>query len=153
MNLRLTTGKHGWLLWVIPLILILVLLAAVIIVASIRDLTSLEIIMFQVMSLGVGLFGSFWLGRFSAMEAARDVVRPHARSALRTILLLRDSLYRLSIMIEEFKQDSDDVRLDKIQSVVNEQIPVGLSAVEDWRDIVPDDVDEVLKRWTDQGEV
>ena len=50
MNLRLTTGKHGWLLWVIPLILILVLLAAVIIVASIRDLTSLEIIMFQVMS-------------------------------------------------------------------------------------------------------
>ena len=109
--------------------------------------------MFQVMSLGVGLFGSFWLGRFSAMEAARDVVRPHARSALRTILLLRDSLYRLSIMIEEFKQDSDDVRLDKIQSVVNEQIPVGLSAVEDWRDIVPDDVDEVLKRWTDQGEV
>ena len=153
MNLRLTTGKYGWLLWVIPLILILVLLAAVIIVASIRDLTSLEIIMFQVMSLGVGLFGSFWLGRFSAMEAARDVVRPHARSALRTILLLRDSLYRLSIMIEEFKQDSDDVRLDKIQSVVNEQIPVGLSAVEDWRDIVPDDVDEVLKRWTDQGEV
>ena len=153
MNLRLTTGKYGWLLWVIPLILILVLLAAVIIVASIRDLTSLEIIMFQVMSLGVGLFGSFWLGRFSAMEAARDVVRPHARSALRTILLLRDSLYRLSIMIEEFKQDSDDVRLDKIQSVVNEQIPVGLSAVEDWRDIVPDDVDEVLKRWTDRGEV
>ena len=153
MNLRLTTSKYGWLLWVIPLILILVLLAAVIIVASIRDLTSLEIIMFQVMSLGVGLFGSFWLGRFSAMEAARDVVRPHARSALRTILLLRDSLYRLSIMIEEFKQDSDDVRLDKIQSVVNEQIPVGLSAVEDWRDIVPDDVDEVLKRWTDQGEV
>ena len=56
-------------------------------------------------------------------------------------------------MIEEFKQDSDDVRLDKIQSVVNEQIPVGLSTVEDWRDIVPDDVDEVLKRWTDQGEV
>ena len=74
MNLRLTTGKYGWLLWVIPLILILVLLAAVIIVASIRDLTSLEIIMFQVMSLGVGLFGSFWLGRFSAMEAARDLL-------------------------------------------------------------------------------
>ena len=65
MNLRLTTGKYGWLLWVIPLILILVLLTAVIIVASIRDLTSL----------GVGLFGSFWLGRFSAMEAARDVVK------------------------------------------------------------------------------
>ena len=153
MDLRLTTGRYGWLLWVIPLILILVLLAAVIIVASIRDLTSLEIIMFQVLTLGIGLFGSFWLGRSSAIEAARDVVRPHARSSLRTILLLQDSLYRLSIMIEEFKQDDGDIRLDRIQTVVNEQIPIGRSAVEDWRDVVPDDVDEVLKRWVEQGEV
>ena len=153
MNSRITIGKYGRLLRVIPLILILVLLAPVIIVASIRDLTSLEIIMFQVLTLGIGVLVSFWVGRASATEAARDVVRPHARSALRTILLLRDSLYRLSIMIEEFKQGSDDVRLDMIQSVVNEQIPIGRSAVEDWRDVVPDDVDEVLKRRVEQTEV
>ena len=153
MNSRPTTGKYGWLLWVIPLILILVLLAAVIIVASIRDLTSLEIIMFQVLTLGVGLFGSFWLGRFSAMEAARDVVRPHARSALRTILSLHDSLSRLSGRIEEFKGEGADHRLDIIQSTIHEQIPIGRSAVEDWRDVVPDDVDEVLKRWVEQTEV
>ena len=26
-------------------------------------------------------------------------------------------------------------------------IPNGRSAIEDWRDIVPDDVDEVFERW------
>lgn len=100
------------------------------------------------LTLGAGLSGSFWLGRSSAAEAARDVIRPHARSALRTILALRDSLFRLSIRIEEYKQDANDDQLDTIQSIVHEQIPICGSAVEDWRDVVPDDVDEVIRQWT-----
>ena len=87
------------------------------------------------------------------MEAARDVVRPHARSALRTILSLHDSLVRLSRRIEEFKRTSDDHRFDIVQAIVHEQIPIGGSAVEDWRDIVPEDVEEVLERWGEETEV
>ena len=69
--------------------------SSMIAVASLRPLTSLEVVLLQVLTLGAGLSGSFWLGRSSAAEAARDVIRPHARSALRTILALRDSLFRL----------------------------------------------------------
>ena len=152
MSLIRSIGK--WLRWDIAFIAVSVVLAAVmIIVASDRRLTSPEIILFQVLTLGIGLLGSYRFGRYAAREAAYDVVRPHARSALRTILSLRDSLYRLSHRIEEFKADDPDSRLDIVQAIIHEQMPMGRSAVEDWRDIVPDDVDEVLQRWPRQEEV
>lgn len=122
-------------------------------VSSGRALSQLEVVMFEVLTLGLGAFGSFWFGRSSAREAAREMVRPHARSALRTILSLRDSLVRLSGRIEELKMEGADHRLDIVQSIVHEQIPIGRSAVEDWRDFVPEDVEEVLKRWNEETEV
>ena len=97
-------NKHGWLLWVIPFVVTLAVFGFVVYVASERALSQLEVVLFQVLTLGLGLFGSFWFGRSSAREAARDVVRPHARSALRTILSLRDSLFRLSGRIEEYSR-------------------------------------------------
>ena len=78
---------------------------------------------------------------------------PHARSALRTILSLRDSLVRLSGRIEDFKAQTPDSRLDVIQSIIDEQIPMGRSAAEDWRDIVPDEVDDVIEGWIKDKEV
>lgn len=131
-------------------LLFVVAIGAMIIVSSMRQLTQLEAILFQVVTLGTGLFGSYRFGRNAARDAAYDVIRPHARSALRRILSLRDSLLRLSARIEEFKDDGEDHRLDVIQAIIAEQIPTGGSAVEDWRDIIPDDVDEVLKRWVEQ---
>ena len=154
MNLRKLSGMYRWLRWDIALVIVAVIFAGVMVqVASTRPLTSLEGVLFQFTILGAGLFGSYRFGQSSAAKAARDVVRPHARSALRTILSLRDSLVRLSSTIEEFRADNADSRLDIIQAVIHEQIPMGRSAVEDWRDIVPDDVDEVLKQWPEQREV
>lgn len=140
-------------MWLIPLVVVLALLGFVLYVSSGRALSQLEVVMFEVLTLGLGVFGSFWFGRTSAMEAARDMVRPHARSALRTILALRDSLERLSGRIEEYKTEGADHRLDIIQAIVNEQMPICGSAVEDWHDIVPTDVDEVIKRWSGNTEV
>lgn len=141
--------KSKWLRWDIALIILSVVFAIVmIVVASTRPLTSLEVVLLQVLTLGAGLSGSFWLGRSSAAEAARDVIRPHARSALRTILALRDSLFRLSSTIEDFKSVGEDHRLDVIQSIIHEQMPICGSAVEDWRDVVPEDVEEVIGQWT-----
>lgn len=163
--MRMSTGNSSFKAWTrrlgivallgIPTLLIISVGFAIYmaIVASQRTLTSLEVVLFQLVVLGVGLSGSFWLGRVSAAESARDVIRPHARSALRTILSLRDSLVRLSGRIEDFKAQTPDSRLDVIQSIIDEQIPMGRSAAEDWRDIVPDEVDDVIEGWIKDKEV
>lgn len=127
-------------------------LGAMIVVSSMRDLSQLEAILFQVVILVTGLLGSYRFGRNVARDTAYDVIRPHARSALRSILALRDSLYNLSARIEGFKDDEPNHNLDLVQAVIAEQIPLAGSAVEDWRDIAPRDVAEVIQRWPPGGE-
>ena len=121
--------------------------AAIMVYASSRrELSSLEWALFQAVILGGGLSGSFLFGRMSALQAARDVVRPHARSAFRRVFSLYKSLYNLSDRIEEMRRDDPDPRLDVIQTTVDEQITTGQDALEDWRDIIQDDIDEILER-------
>ncbi len=119
--------------------------------ASSRELSAVETILFQVVILGTGLSGSFLFGRSSAADAARDVIRPHARSAFRRVLSMYKSMYGLSVRIEEFQQEDHDHRLDVIRAVVDGQIAAGRDALEDWRDIIPDDVDEMLE-WDQERE-
>ena len=124
-----------------------VALGSMAIVSSFRPLSDLETILFQVVTLITGLFASYRFGRNAARDAAFDVIRPHARSAMRRLLALADSLYRLSDRIEGYKvDDNGNGRLDEIQAIIDEQIPHGRSAVEDWRDIVPEDVEEILQQ-------
>ncbi len=81
--------------------------------------------MFQVVTLATGLLASYRFGRNSARDAAYDVIRPHARAALRRILALRDSIFRLSGRIEGYKADGDDDnRLNIIQAIIEEQLPI-----------------------------
>ena len=149
MKSKTSNGNIRTLLrWEALLIIIAVVVAVVMIATSAtRPLTPLETTLFQLVTLGAGIAGSFLLGRASAAQAARDVIRPHARSALRQLLVLSDSLIRLSGRIREFRASGADPRLDIIQAVIDEQIPMGRSAVEGWNDFVPDDVDEVIQRW------
>ena len=111
-----------------------------------RGLSSVESAMFQILIAGAGLFGSYTFGKNAAKDGALDVVRPHARAAFRRVTALYSSLYRLSATIEDLKQEGPDHRLDLIQALVNEQIRTGQDAIEDWRDIVPDEVEEIERR-------
>jgi hypothetical protein len=118
------------------------------VVAMYRNLTGLENVLLQVFSLGIGLLGSFVLGRESAREAAKDLVKPHARSAFRRLVSLYQSLSRLAVAIQNARpvNNSDPVHpsvLDKLESLVIEQIATADDALEDWRDIVPEDVEEL----------
>ena len=76
---------------------------AMVVVSAIRPLSTLELVLWQVVSLLLGLYGSYRFGKNAARDSARDVIRPHARSALRTIISLWASLHRLSARIEEFR--------------------------------------------------
>lgn len=127
-----------------------VALGAMVAVSSIRPLSQVEAILFQLVTLIAGLLGSYRFGRNAAREGALEIIRPHARSAVRSILTLHTSLYELSRRIEDLKSDSPDHRLDLIQAVIEGQIPLGASAVEDWKDVAPNDVDEVIRQWPPQ---
>lgn len=119
---------------------------AFVILASFRQPTATEVALFQVLILITGLLGSYIFGRDSARAGAMEVVRPHARAAFRRVTALYNSLYRLSERIEELKDDDDDHRLDLIQALVHEHISTGQDAVEDWRDIIPEEVIQIAGR-------
>ena len=125
------------------------------IVAAYRDLTALENVLLQVFSLGFGLLGSYVVGRESARDAAREMVKPHARSAFRRLLSLYGSLSRLAYAIQTIRSDGnahlDTMRvLDKLEAIVVEQIATADDALEDWRDIVPEDVAELRAKLAPQ---
>ena len=120
-------------------------------VASERTLTQLEVVFFQAFSLFLGLLGSYMFGRQSAIDAAREIIKPHARSAFRRVLSLFNSLSRLASIIENArptysKSMRDNLVLDKLEAIVTEQIATADDALEDWKDIIPDDVEVIRKK-------
>lgn len=119
--------------------------AAIMVYASSqRELSSLERTLFQVVILGGGLSGSFLFGRMSALQAARDIIRPQARSAFRRARSLRRSLNALSTRIETMQKEEYDHRLALVHAVVNELTFVSQDALDDWRDVIPDDADDIM---------
>jgi hypothetical protein len=120
-------------------------------IASRRDLNGLENTLFQVLSLGLGLLGSFIFGRESAKDAALEIIKPHAKSAFRRLISLNQSLYRVASVIASARQGNEDEMgkaavLPVLEAVVTEQLVAVNHALEDWRDVVPEEYDEVNKR-------
>jgi hypothetical protein len=131
----------------VPLLTVFAIAAiAFVILNFFRSMSPVENTLFQILISGTGLLGSYIFGRNSAGAGALDVVRPHARAAFRRVAALYSSLYRLSEKIEELKEEGPDHRLDLIQALVNEHIATGQDAIEDWRDIVPEEVAEIERR-------
>lgn len=127
----------------------LVALGFFVYIASTRTTTSFENALLQIISLALGIGASYYFGRRSAREAAKEIIRPHARSAFRRVLSLYRSLARASVTIKlsqvpEPEEDSQ-VTLAKLDTIVTEQLAAADDALEDWRDIVPDDVRELTK--------
>ena len=131
----------------VPLLTVFAIAAiAFVILNFFRSMSPVENTLFQILISGTGLLGSYIFGRNSARAGALEVIKPHARAAFRRVLALYNSLYRLSDKIEELKDDGPDPRLDLIQALVNEHIATGQDAVDDWRDIVPEEVAEIERR-------
>jgi len=110
-------------------------------------LTAFELIMSQLFISGAGIYVSFIRGEQSAQEAANDIIKPHARSAFRRILVLYNRLFALAQEVEKTRIENKDNQkleseLDKIRFILQDQIQTIDSSLEDWRDIVPDEVAE-----------
>lgn len=143
--------RNSWYLLASGFLILSSIIVAIVfsMIASKRTLTQLESIMLQTFSLSAGLIGSFVFGKQSAEQAAKELIKPHARSAFRRLIFLYQSLSRLAKAIEKGKQktisdNNEGAVLEKIEAIVVEQIATADDALEDWRDIVPEDVEELI---------
>lgn len=116
-------------------------------IATQRTLTNLEGALLQGFALVAGLVSSFIFGRQSATDAAREIIKPHARSAFRRLMSLYESLSRVGAEIENSKAQNGvvtcEIVLAKLEAIVIEQLATADHALEDWSDIVPVDVAEL----------
>jgi hypothetical protein len=121
-----------------------------IITASGRRLSDTENILFQIFALSLGIGSSYLFGTISAKDAALEIIKPHARSSFRRLVSLYKSLGRLIQTINDRKSQNDvasySAALDLVEAVAIEQLASAGDAMEDWRDIVPEEVDELVKR-------
>jgi hypothetical protein len=115
-----------------------------------RTLTGLESVLWQIFVFAAGLSGSFIFGRESAQRTAREMFKPHARSAFRRLISLYQSLQRVATTIESSQksccEEDYHVTLGKLEAIVTEQLTTADDALEDWRDIVPEDVNEIHQK-------
>lgn len=136
----------------LPFLLILVAFAIAgfsIFIANQRSLTSLENTLLQAFSLAFGLIGSFYFGKQSTKDAAKEIIKPHARSAFRRLISLYESLSRVGIEIEKSKESqSETITIAKMEAIIVEQLATADDALEDWRDIVPEEVEELRSALT-----
>lgn len=118
-------------------------------VATTRSPTPLEGILLQFLALLAGLAGSFMVGRQAADKAAREIIRPHARSSYRRIRALFQGLSRVSGTIESAKQNKTvgeyQVTLASIEASVAEQLVAADDAMKDWQDMAPDDLEDLIQ--------
>lgn len=110
-----------------------------VVVAARRPLSPLEALLFQLIvlfvGLGGGLFGSYKFGQSSAAN------KQFARSALRSVMVLYRSIAGLHDYIG--RRNPADYERSAILELLITQMDVAQSAVADWRDIIPQDFEEV----------
>ena len=115
-----------------------------------RTLTGLESTLWQIFVFAAGLTGSFIFGRQSAQKAASEIVKPHAKSAFRRLISLYKGLERAATTIESSQSTKSNedyqIVLAKLEVIVAEQLTTADDALEDWNDIVPEDVTELKQK-------
>jgi len=134
---------------IIAIITSIVMSILFILISTSRQLTALENILWQILILLIGLWGTFVLGQKSARENAQELIKPHARSAFRRLLSLYQSLGRVATEIENFqsnKVDNHEIVLAKLQAIVVEQITTADDALADWEDIIPKEIQELRQK-------
>lgn len=117
--------------------------------ATTRQLTEVEGVSLQTITWVTGIVASLVFGRMSAAAAARELIRPHARSAFRRIISLYNSISRVAKTVAD-AQESDQSKdhsmaLARVQAMVTEQLSNADDALEDWRDVIPEAVDELWR--------
>ncbi len=141
--------KSNWLI-IVGLVGFAIAAGLTVVVSFLRDLTDLESSLFQIIILVISLLLSYLFVQKSANDAAQERVSLHARSAFRRVVRLYVSLSRLATIIDQRRQtdaSTDRQDLDLIHAVIEQHIPTIGDALEDWRDLVPENVEEIEREF------
>jgi hypothetical protein len=113
----------------------------------------------QAVTLVFSTVGAYIFAKASVEDAARAMVTPHARSAFRRVRNIYEALGRLldlinrqSVTFNSMRRpgtpdtlDYESARLTMLmlERIITEQISTVDDALEDWRDLVPDEVRQI----------
>lgn len=137
-----------YLLLLVPALLILWFVD----IAEKRDLTQLEIIFFQILILSTSIIASYQIGRKTAKDIAREMIKPHAKSAFRRVMSLYRTLSRVARVIADRDPKNDALTLTLIEGIVVEQINTADDALADWQEVIPESTEELRKKMHDWQE-
>jgi len=99
----------------------------------------------------LGIAGSFWGGSLSSRNAAKEIVRPTARSGFRRVRSIYVGLSRIAKDIDSLDledgaaQNTNLIAIGRIQSTVEAFLATADDAMEEWSDIVPEEVQELYR--------
>lgn len=104
-------------------------------------------LLLQFIFLLIGCSVSYWVGKVSVKKAAEEIVKPHAKSAFRRLLSLYENLSRAATVIQSGQVtdtlENHQVTLARLEEIVAGQLIIADDALEDWHDIVPEDIEKL----------
>jgi hypothetical protein len=141
-------------------VMLVILLAATIVFTTGDKMTNRERGLLQFIFFAAGAVVAVDVGRQSIKAGARDLLRAHGKKAVRRIVTLAGGLQDLASVIQKERSRIDDRSpgdetvsaseiegtLDTLEMQTRGQLRMVADAIEDWRDVVPEDVEELEKR-------
>jgi hypothetical protein len=128
----------------------LVVMAYSLYVANSRVMTGLENLLLQFLLFIISIAGSYLLGADASKNLARDGVKAHARSAFRRLVTLYRGLAQIGSAIEKARGSITNqqalAKLETLEAMVAIQLGTTGDALDDWQDMVPEDVEELRIR-------
>lgn len=140
----------------------LVLAGVTVYVALQKPSNILAAAVLQAITLVFSTYGAYVFATASVQSAAQELIRPHARSAFRRVRRIYEALVRIVQLIEQQLAEFDVARqpgnlsavdyqyarltLVMLGQIVTEQANTVDDALEDWRDLVPDEVQAIEDR-------
>ena len=140
-----------------------ILAIATVVVGTQENPNKLATSLLQVMTVLFGVLTSYFYSRVAATETAHDVIRPHARASIRRSVTLFRALQRQESALTEHFHELEGLSLETdegrrvvdlasvkwsivgLQHLVTEQLATAGDSLEDWRDIVPEEVDRIYR--------
>ena len=138
--------------WIVLILGLVALLTPFVPVTFTRDFTSLENLLLQIISLTTGLVGSYIFGRQSAREAAKEVLKPHARNAARHLISLYKSVSRAraaaAIGLPQRVESHENYYIIRgyLIAIFTEQLATADDALENWRDILEEELEDLIQK-------
>lgn len=120
--------------------------------ATQRTLSGLESALWQIFVFAGGLAGSFIFGRQSAREAAKEILKPHARSAARYLISLYKSVLRAksaaSIEVSQDFKSHENYHVIRAYLIATftEQLATADDALENWRDVLDEELEDLIEK-------